>query len=393
MKQAQSKGKKGSSKAQLEALQALMATMYGDEVPTLKSIIGEDALPCVRSSANVREAAILMAEVRKGVLVMDKDNELVGILTPKDVLTRVVARGKSADLTAVSSVMTPNPECASADLTLLDALREMHDQKFLHLPVRDESTGCVIGLVDVMELVCSTAGSDGEGGGKGWRAFFNGAMAAKGDGDGSVSESDSAYSNSSGRRKNPVNVPSVDYEDTSDIYPIEAKETKWAGYNHNFETGSVSLPTEFNFKITDDKGNTHRLKCPVESLQELRIAVGDKLGVLSSSLVLSYVDDVKDMIVLKSDACLREAVDFARYADLSTLKLKATVSTLTLSPARGRFKVKGNQSEKEGSDSVPGTIADRSSPIDLSHKNVMILSAIGVVVLGATFVFLKSKRS
>jgi CBS domain-containing protein len=56
-----------------------------------------------------------------------------------------VARGKSADLTAVSSVMTPNPESASADLTLLDALKEMHDQKFLHLPVKDEDSGRVVG--------------------------------------------------------------------------------------------------------------------------------------------------------------------------------------------------------------------------------------------------------
>jgi CBS domain-containing protein len=69
--------------------------------------------------------------------------------------------------------MTPNPDCVSADLTVLDALREMHDHKYLHLPVRDED-GSVLGVVDVMELVSSAAG--GESGSKGWRDFFNGGL-------------------------------------------------------------------------------------------------------------------------------------------------------------------------------------------------------------------------
>lgn len=34
-------------------------------------------------------------------------------------------------------VMTPNPECATLDTTLVDALHTMHDGKFLHLPVTD----------------------------------------------------------------------------------------------------------------------------------------------------------------------------------------------------------------------------------------------------------------
>ena len=87
-------------------------------------------------------------------------------------LNRVIAKGLSPADTLVSEVMTSNPDCVSPDLTLLDALREMHDQKYLHLPVRDETTG-VLGLVDVMELVCHTAGGEG---GKGWRDFFRSAF-------------------------------------------------------------------------------------------------------------------------------------------------------------------------------------------------------------------------
>jgi CBS domain-containing protein len=39
-------------------------------------------------------------------------------------------------------VMTPNPECAMLDTTILDALHVMHDGKFLHLPVLDRGEQC-----------------------------------------------------------------------------------------------------------------------------------------------------------------------------------------------------------------------------------------------------------
>lgn len=35
-------------------------------------------------------------------------------------------------------VMTSNPECATLETTILDALHIMHDGKFLHLPVLDK---------------------------------------------------------------------------------------------------------------------------------------------------------------------------------------------------------------------------------------------------------------
>ena len=39
-------------------------------------------------------------------------------------------------------VMTPNPECATLETTILDALHIMHDRKFLHIPVLDRGDWC-----------------------------------------------------------------------------------------------------------------------------------------------------------------------------------------------------------------------------------------------------------
>ena len=272
------------------------------------------------------------------------------------------------------------------ELTLLDALREMHDQKFLHLPVRDSNTGCVVGLVDVMELVCSTAG--GEEGGKGWRDFFSGAMTAGGNG--SVSDSESAYSEGSRNKKARRPLKSGEYEDTSDIYPVESnKQLRKPGYNHNFETGSISYSAEFAFKITDSSGNVHRLKSSLESLHQLKIAVGEKLSVMSSALILKYIDDDKDEVVLSSDGSLRDAVDYARQAGMTALKLTASVTTLTSSPPRipKRLFTDGKAVEETGA-------SDKNEIAEKNNSNVLILVAGGVaaaVALGA-FVILRAKK-
>lgn len=41
-------------------------------------------------------------------------------------------------LELILQVMTPNPECATIDTPIVDALHTMHDGKFLHLPVVDK---------------------------------------------------------------------------------------------------------------------------------------------------------------------------------------------------------------------------------------------------------------
>ena len=143
--------------AQAAALQQLLGPLmkqaFGAEstIPTLRSILVGKAPVVVKPSATVREAGCLMAEARKAALVVE-DDELVGIFSPKDLMGRCVAKGSVLELTAISSVMTPNPESVSPDLTVLEALQMMHEYKFLSLPVV-EKNGSIVGLVDVMDLI------------------------------------------------------------------------------------------------------------------------------------------------------------------------------------------------------------------------------------------------
>ena len=53
------------------------------------------------------------------------EGHLAGIVTPKDLLMRVVAKGLDPDATAVSDIMTPNPDTVAPEMTVVEALREV----------------------------------------------------------------------------------------------------------------------------------------------------------------------------------------------------------------------------------------------------------------------------
>ena len=173
---------KGMSAEQAAVVQALMGNMM-----TMFSGGGDSNSCCnlgavlekrnyddiVLPTLTVREAAKSMAKIKKGVAVANEAGSLVGIFTLKDLNNRVLAKEIDPDTTLVQDVMTPNPESVEPEMTLLDALHLMHDQKYLHLPV--VANGTAKGLVDAMDVMDASQG-DGKGS-DGWRSFWEQTMA------------------------------------------------------------------------------------------------------------------------------------------------------------------------------------------------------------------------
>jgi len=173
-------------------LGSLMAQAFGDNsTPTLRSLLADKPRTVVAADTSVRDASILMAERRKGALVLDESDQLIGIFGFKDMLTRVIAKELPIEITPISAVMTRNPAAVSPDISVLEALQSMHDQNFLTLPVC-ENDGTVVGLVDVMDVI------HGCGGAQGWRAIFSSMMEMTDD----LSDTTSLHSGRSGLSKN-----------------------------------------------------------------------------------------------------------------------------------------------------------------------------------------------
>jgi CBS domain-containing protein len=111
----------------------------------LNELLQDQRLLTLTEQASVQEACRCMWEHRVGsVLVVDQDQRLLGIFTGRDAV-RTLAEGKSAEATPLAHVMTPNPFTVAPTTRAIDALRQMSDRGFRHLPVVED--GKVLGVV------------------------------------------------------------------------------------------------------------------------------------------------------------------------------------------------------------------------------------------------------
>ncbi|RKG54409.1 CBS domain-containing protein [Corallococcus sp. AB011P] len=106
----------------------------------------------IQSTQSVAEAAETLRDQHVGALVVvQEDLRPVGMLTDRDIVTRVLAARKDAAATSVADVMSPKPFVArltdSIDMTLF-ALRQHGVRR---LPIVDEQ-GRVAGLVSLDDL-------------------------------------------------------------------------------------------------------------------------------------------------------------------------------------------------------------------------------------------------
>ncbi|KAF3436902.1 hypothetical protein FNV43_RR19655 [Rhamnella rubrinervis] len=106
----------------------------------------------VPESTTVHDACRRMAARRVDALLLTDSNALLcGILTDKDIATRVIARELNLEETPVSKVMTRNPIFVLSDTLAVEALQKMVQGKFRHLPVVEN--GEVIALLDIAKCL------------------------------------------------------------------------------------------------------------------------------------------------------------------------------------------------------------------------------------------------
>lgn len=107
-------------------------------------------LVTVGPDAPIYEAAQIMTDARVSSVMVVEDEKLVGIMTDRDIRTRLVAA--QGDLNAtVRSIMTSNPMCIEPDALLHEATFKMLQQNIHHLPV---STGeKPIGMLSAVDII------------------------------------------------------------------------------------------------------------------------------------------------------------------------------------------------------------------------------------------------
>ncbi|KAM7483463.1 hypothetical protein LguiB_008046 [Lonicera macranthoides] len=290
-----------SSSAPASFMETLRERMFR---PSLSTIIPENSkVVTVSPTDTVVMAAKKMLEFRVSSAIVTVDDKPRGILTSKDILMRVISLNLPAESTTVEKVMTPNPELATVDTPIVDALHTMHDGKFLHLPVVGRD-GIVVTVIDVLHITHAAvasmgnpAGANSEAANNMMQKFWDSAMAL---------------------------TPVDDEEDGRSESSLKLASDTETGTGRSLPFSSSQPPNTFAFKIQDKKGRMYRFNCEVQSLTDLITAILQRLGndIDRHNLPqILYEDEDQDKVVLTSDSDLAAALDHARLAGWKGLRL------------------------------------------------------------------------
>jgi CBS domain-containing protein len=127
----------------------LQRTDLGQLIHTL---LEADKRPVVSVSpqTSVGEAVRKMNEHRIGSLVVHDNGLVVGIITERDILRRVVAEQLAPAQTSVGDVMTPDVLYITPRATVEQAMVLMTGQRLRHLPAIDG--GRLLGMITIGDL-------------------------------------------------------------------------------------------------------------------------------------------------------------------------------------------------------------------------------------------------
>ncbi|KAK7282056.1 hypothetical protein RIF29_10561 [Crotalaria pallida] len=134
-----------------KSLSSLRSPMGLTGERTVKSLRLSKALT-VPDTTTIYEACRRMAARRvDAILITDSNAMLCGILTDKDIVTRVIAREVNLEDTPISKVMTRNPLFVLSETLAVEALQKMVQGRFRHLPVVEN--GEVVALLDIAKCL------------------------------------------------------------------------------------------------------------------------------------------------------------------------------------------------------------------------------------------------
>lgn len=109
----------------------------------------------LQTDASAYDAVKLMNKNRIGCLVALDNGKIVGILTERDLLERVLEKCKNPKETRVSEIMTRQVIVGKPDMQLVEATRLMFENKVKKLPVVEGNR--LAGLVTLTDIARATS--------------------------------------------------------------------------------------------------------------------------------------------------------------------------------------------------------------------------------------------
>jgi len=92
-----------------------------------------------------------MADKNIGLLVLMEHRAILGVLSERDCVRRLVLAGKSPEATSVADIMVRNVVKADIANSFVDCLKLMHEHQIRHLPVIENDD--LVGVISVRDLL------------------------------------------------------------------------------------------------------------------------------------------------------------------------------------------------------------------------------------------------
>ena len=106
----------------------------------------------VREDDVINDAVALLNDKNIGAVVVRGGNDdVVGILSERDIVRRLGAKGVDALTMRVKDCMTPEPFTCSPDASVDDLMAQMTEKRVRHLPVTAD--GKILGVVSIGDVV------------------------------------------------------------------------------------------------------------------------------------------------------------------------------------------------------------------------------------------------
>ncbi|UCH31669.1 MAG: CBS domain-containing protein [Candidatus Bathyarchaeota archaeon] len=109
----------------------------------------------INIESSVREAAKLMSRKNVGSIVVTHEGRPVGIVTERDMVKRVVAKGLEASKARIGEIMSQPLNIIPVDLPIIDAIRKMQKEKIRRLLIMEEKK--LLGIVTQRDLLRALA--------------------------------------------------------------------------------------------------------------------------------------------------------------------------------------------------------------------------------------------
>jgi CBS domain-containing protein len=107
------------------------------------------------ADASAYEAVKLLNKNKIGCLVIVYKGEIVGILTERDLLERVLEKCRNPKETGISEIMTKHVIVGKPDMELSEATRLMFESKVKKLPIMEENR--LVGIVTLTDIARATS--------------------------------------------------------------------------------------------------------------------------------------------------------------------------------------------------------------------------------------------